>query len=341
MAYHCSRIIEEQRGQWEKLAGNSSAGGFHQSFNWAAFKRADGWDTYKIGLFNDEDELVGGAVLLQFHFNSTRTNFLYIPEGPILDYSNEDNLNEQWRVLETAILSIVDASKSAKTTHIRIEPRISECPEWFLSKFRKAPLNLQPKHTLVVDISTSEDEILAQMKQKGRYNIRLAGKKGVSISQVSEVSDKDRKRFFELYSQTFNRNEFEGKEEDLFINLMPNCKDISKLFFAEYEGKTLATAYVIYFGGRATYLYGASSNENREVMAPYLLHWEIMKDAKASGYKEYDFWGIAPESAPDHKWQGITSFKKKFGGTQPSFIGAYDYIIQKDLYEAFLGKHEL
>ena len=155
------------------------------------------------------------------------------------------------------------------------------------------------------------------------------------------ASEKDREEFYKIYKQTFERNKFEGKQKDLFENLMTKCKPISSLFFAEYEGRRIATAYVVYYGDRATYLYGASSNENRDVMAPYLLHWSIMKDAKENGYKSYDFWGIAPQTAKEHDWKGLTNFKKKFGGKEVALVGAYDHIIQKDLYEAFLQKHEL
>ena len=341
MAYYCAHITAEYKKQWEELVQKHPAGGFHQSFSWAKFKQADGWDSYKIGIFDKKDKLIGGAVLLQFHFYSTKTNFFYIPEAPILDYENEDELNAQWRVLETAIHSIVDVGKIAKTTHIRIEPRTNHCPKWFLSRFSKAPLNLQPKYSQIVDLKASEDDILTQMKQKGRYNIKLAEKKGVKIVKVDNIQKKDREEFYKIYKQTFERNKFSGKEKELFENLMPNCKEISKLYFAEYNGERIATAYVIYYGARATYLYGASSNENREVMSPYLLHWEIMKDAKKEGFKIYDLWGIAPSTAKDHDWKGLTNFKKKFGGEEITFIGAYDYIIQKDLYEVFLQKHEL
>ena len=341
MAYHCGYISEKNKKEWEELVQEHSAGGFHQSFYWAKFKQADGWDTYKIGIFDAKNKLIGGTVIFQFHFHSTETNFLYIPEGPILDYENEEELNKQWKVLEIAIHSIADVGTKAKTTHIRIEPRLNACPKWFLSKFTKAPLNLQPKYTQTVDLKPSESEILAQMKQKGRYNIRLAEKKGVKITKIENIQRKDRQEFYKIYKQTFERNKFEGKQKDLFEHLMTACKPISSLFFAEHEDKRIATAYVFYYGDRATYLYGASSNENRELMAPYLLHWEIMRDAKKKSYKTYDFWGIAPKKSKEHNWQGLTNFKKKFGGKEVALMGAYDHIIQKDLYEVFLQKHEL
>lgn len=340
MNYYCKYIDPSLREKWEMIVKENGACGFHQSFEWAKFKNNEGWDTYKIGVFNKKtDELVGGAVVLQFSF-SNGTDFFYIPEGPVVDYGNEKAMMEQWAVLFEGLKEIISVSDKSQTTHLRIEPRIEVRPKFIDKTFGKAPLNLQPKYTQVVDLVDSEEEILSQMKQKGRYNVRLAGKKGVKI--VSEEVCKDSIRdFFEIYDQTFSRKKLDKKDLPFFENLMMECKSIGKLYFAEYEGKRLATEFVIYYGERATYFYGASLNENREVMAPYLMHWEVMKEAKKAGFKEYDLWGIANPGDNEHEWIGITDFKKKFGGREVALIGAYDLVIKKDLYEAFLKKHEL
>jgi len=340
MVYYCKYIDKSLQHDWEELVKSNIASGFHQSFEWALFKNGDSWDSYKIGIFDDKtNKIVGGVVMLQFSF-SNGTDFLYIPEGPVLDYENEENMKKQWKVLLPAMFEIINVSTKSQTTHFRIEPRISKMPSFIDEKFVKAPVNLQPKFTQVIDLVCDESAILAQMKQKGRYNIKLAEKKGVKVIS-KPITDKTIAEFFSLYDATFSRKGLDKKDLPFFENLIKSCEPISKLYFAEYEGKNLATELVIYYGDRATYLYGASSDENREMMAPYLMHWEVMKDAKKIGMKEYDLWGIAPPEAEEgHDWEGITDFKKKFGGKTVTLIGAYDYIIQKDLYEAFLKKHE-
>lgn len=338
MSYYCAHITKEHEKEWNELVQKNSASGFHQSFAWAKFKQSQDWETYKIGLFSSKDKkLVGGCLVLEFSFKNS-TNFLYIPEGPFLDYSNEDTLFWQWRVLETALHSIISLSPSSQTTHLRIEPRTASVPPWFLTGFVKAPINLQPRHTQVLSLEMSEEAILSQMKQKGRYNINLAHKRGVQVSEVpfSKIED-----FYSLYKTTLQRNKFEGQNLDFFHSYASCCGEFSKVFIAEAEDTILASAIVVYFGDRATYFYGASSDNMREYMAPYALHWHIIQDAKKKGYKEYDFWGIArDESDTGHEWHGLTKFKKQFGGNQLNFIGAYDYVIQKDLYEAFVKKHE-
>ncbi len=342
MSYYCSYIDQKLRDDFEKLAKENPISGFHQSFAWAKFQQEIGWESYKIGIFSsEENKLIGGAVVYEFSF-SDGTSFLYIPEGPILDYENEKNLHLQWTIFEIALHSIVKINEKEKTTHIRIEPRTKTCPEWFLSKFTKAPINLQPKHTQVIDLCPSVEEILSQMKQKGRYNVNLAAKKGVSIKKVEDISTKEIDIFFNLYAQTVDRNKFDGKDRNFFLSYLKNCKEFSNFYQANLEdGAVLAAAIVINYGHRSTYMYGASSNESKELMAPYLLHFEIMKDAKNNGYKEYDLWGIhASVEDKDHDWHGITRFKKQFGGEQLDFVGAYDYVLQEDLYKNFIKKHE-
>lgn len=337
--YYCKHIKKADKVAWENLVGTNPAGGFHQSFNWSVFMRLEDWDSYKIGLFSD-NKLIGGAMILQFHFNDG-TNFLYIPEGPILDYGDDEKLLWQWRALETAIRSIVDVAEGSTTTHLRIEPRISQCPSWFLRDFEKAPLNLQPKYTQIVRLDQSAEDILVGMKQKGRYNIKLAERKGVAV-EMADLNPANMRKFYALYAETFKRNTFDGKPLSYFESFVKAYGREAKFFMAHHEGDLLAAAIVVYFGERATYLYGASTDHKREFMAPYALHWEIIKSAKNEKFKEYDLWGIHNSvEDKDHAWHGITRFKKQFSDTSLNLVGAYDYIFQKDLYEEFLKKHEI
>lgn len=338
MSYYCGHITKEYQHAWDALTKAHPASGWHQAFVWADFKQADGCDTYKIGVFEEKTKkLIGGAVVLQYHFKNG-TNFLYIPEGPILNYDSETDLFWQWRALETALHSIIDLKPGSLTTHLRIEPRLAQVPGWFLTGYTKAPMNLQPRSTQVLDLKPSNEALLAQMKPKGRYNIRLAEKKGVTVREValSEI-----KTFHKLYRETFERNKFDGKKLYFFNTLVENATSILRLFIAEYDKRPIAGALIVYWGDRATYLYGGSRAKYREVMAPSALHWHIISDAKMKGFSEYDWWGIArDEHDTDHEWHGLTRFKKQFGGEQRDWIGAYDYVMQQDLYEAFVKKHE-
>lgn len=339
MSYYCTHITKEIEKDWEDLVKKSSAGGFHQAFSWAKFKQWDNWDSYKIGVFDTTtNKLIGGCIAYSFECTK-ETNFIYIPEGPILDYENEDELFWQWRSLETAIHSIIEISAKMRTTHLRMEPRVESVPSWMLLGWKKSPLNLQPRHTRVIELATSEEEILAAMKQKCRYNIRLAEKKNV---RVYKASWSELPKFYKLYEDTAKRDGFDCKQIRFFEGLIQSMKSELELYIAESaEGIPLASALVVNFGDRATYLYGASSNENRNLMGPYALHWHIMKEAKKNGYKEYDLWGVAPSLTDEaHDWHGLSVFKAGFGGKHLSFTGAYDYVLQPEEYKNFVEKYE-
>ncbi len=310
MHLYCEYINSENQSQWEELVQKNQAGGFHQSFAWANFKQSTNWDTYKIGVFQD-GKILAGSVVLKFSF-SNGTNFLYIPEGPILDLNNEDIGLWQWRLLEAAIHSIMSLAKNEHTTHLRIEPRITTAPHFLLNGFTKAPINLQPKHTQTLDLQQNIHELLIGMKQKCRYNIKLSAKNGVQVKEIplSEIGT-----FYKLYQATLKRNEFDGQEIDFFEKVCQHCSGFSKLFVAYKDKLELASAIVTYYGERATYLYGASSDQHKQLMAPYALHWHIIQDAKDKEYKSYDFWGIAPDNKDQsHPWQGLSRFKKNLEG---------------------------
>lgn len=171
--------------------------------------------------------------------------------------------------------------------------------------FRQNIPGFQPDHTLILDLTKSENEILAQMKPKGRYNIKLAEKKGVTIREVRASAIAT---FHQILTETTSRDGFHGHNQEFYENMMKSLSGqalrnsppaathppTACLYFAEYEGKVIAGALNTNYKDTATYYYGASSNNYRNVMAPYLLHWHAIKEAKAAGYKFYDFFGIAP-----------------------------------------------
>lgn len=328
-------IDEDSQSEWEAFVKKHTTSGFLQSFFWSDFKRSIGWETYKIGMKKD-GELIGGAVIMKFHFSKTK-NFLYIPEGPVLDYKSPD-AEEIFHALISEIDAVANLTGDDLTTHLRIEPRLSgDNVPTFFKKFRKAPYNMEPRHTRMLNLDVSEEELLAKMKPKGRYNIKIAQREKVSVRTV-ELHKKTAELFMEVYEPTTERNKFEGKNLKYFQRLFEHlhATQSGALFIAEYNKKILAAALVILYGNRVTYFFGGSSNKDRNKMAPYLLHWEIARYAKAHVYKWYDFWGVAPPNAKDHGWKGLTQFKEKFGGEFFEYTGAYDFIYNKKLYAEFL-----
>jgi lipid II:glycine glycyltransferase (peptidoglycan interpeptide bridge formation enzyme) len=240
---------------------------------------------------------------------------------------------------------ILDAIEDRRRTepqavsHLRIEPRWQRLPG-FVSGFRPVPpfsdVFFEPRNTLCVDLRASEAAILAQMKPKGRYNIRVARRHGVSI--VEDASDQGLADFQRIYEETAARQGMDAKPADYFqalVSLLSSHRHGS-MFFAEYQGARVAAAVVVYFGRRATYFFGASLDRHREVMAPYLLHFEIMRAAKALGHEWYDLWGTAPEGQPDHPWHDISVFKRKFGGVALDLVPTLDHVYDAAAYGQYL-----
>lgn len=224
------------------------------------------------------------------------------------------------------IKNIINDLKKTKGIFLHLEPNDTLHPTSYTLHPTK---NRQPQHTLILDLRKHEELLLSEMHEKTRYNIRLAERHGVIIKENAPPED-----FLKLMEETTARDKFAAHSESYYRKMLEEIPNI-KLFAAYKDSEPLSAAIVNFFGNTATYLHGASSNEKRNLMAPHLLHWEIMKSAKADGYNFYDFWGIAPESEEDHPWAGITRFKKGFGGEIVAMPQAVELPLRQNFYKMY------
>ncbi len=202
-------------------------------------------------------------------------------------------------------------------------------------KIVKAPHDTQPRENLIIDITKGEEELLAQMKGKTRYNIRLAKKKGVKIFHTREKEYID--IFCDLVEVTANRKGVTFHDREHYQKMFDNISsDILQLYVAQYNDKVIAVNIISFYGGVATYLHGATSDEHRNVMAPFLLQWQAIKDAKEKECKWYDFGGIFPKNNDNGK-KGITRFKTGFSPKDVSFktLGSYDVVLSRFRYTLY------
>lgn len=315
---------------WDEFLEAKTNTGFMQSSWWADFKLTDGWGHFGVVL-RDAETIVGGARVMTYSFAPDRS-FYYIPEGPVLPES--ESSAEQ--VFQKIIKFIEEKRKNEQqvVSHLRMEPRWEHVPS-FVRGFQEAGEWMEPRNTLCIDLNVSESALLAQMKPKGRYNVRVARRCGVSV--VEDVSPQGIEDFLNIYEETVARHDIDGQGPDYFHTLIPTLSALERgsVFFAEYQGVRIATALVVYFGRRATYVHGGSRVTHRSVMAPYLLHFEIMRKAKALAYQWYDLWGVAPQSASSHPWTNISVFKRKLGGLELSLVPTLDYIYDPVAYEDY------
>jgi peptidoglycan pentaglycine glycine transferase (the first glycine) len=272
------------------------SGAFLQSFEWGECQSSLGHHVYRRG------DLSHGAA----QFVETRLpfgmNYLYCPRGPI------------------GRVDLVEPAQKSAAMFVRIEPEKKP------SDVRLRPsVRVQPTHTLILDLTKGPEAILAAAHEKTRYNVRLAERKGVQV----ELDSKSFGDAWPLFEVTGQRGRFRLHDRDYYAMMLEQVQGGAKasLAVARYGGKVIAANIIMDFAGTRTYLHGASSDEHRNVMAPYLLHMKLIEEACALGLKAYDWWGVAPADAPpSHSWTGITRFKLGFGGERVEYPGTFDLV---------------
>lgn len=335
MALRLAEIGAEWDTRWDAFVGERFDSGFMQFSDWSAFKRLEGYETTRLGLF-EEDILQGGGTLY-FYPAQSGMGYLVCPEGPLLNWEEPDKAREGARLIQNFAQGFAEEKGALG---LRIEPRLLTPKPSLLRNWSRAPVDLLPTQTLFLDTTLSEEAFLKQMLPKGRYNLRLAQRHGVNVRFSNQMQDL--KRFYDLFAETASRHQFFAEPYGFFINLGMTLfpQNRAGLFFAEWEGETLATILVLFFGRRATYLYGGSSDLKRHVMPNYLLHWEALRMARERGCREYDLYGYEPFGVKDHLYAGFSRFKKQFGGQYVASIGAQDYIFYDRLADQLVAQFQ-
>lgn len=204
--------------------------------------------------------------------------------------------------------------------------------------FKKAVSDVQAPDTVVLSLEGPEEDLMQAMKSKTRYNIRLAFRKGV---EVRREGLEFLPRWYELHLETARRDRIAVHSleyyKGLFETASSNVGDVPdlRIYSAWHEGDLLASVITAFYGGQAVYLYGASSDEKRNLMASYAVQWEVIKAASAAGCREYDLFGIPPVDNPDHPMHGLYRFKTGFGGRIVHRLGAWDLPVSRGAYSLF------
>jgi len=375
---------------WNKFV-LANQGSFLQSWEWGELQESVGKKVLRLSNCHPEfisgsnseilnpvqnDKIKWQAQFIKNKIPGVNKFYWYCPRGPIVANSKEQIVNSEFTSPQPSpykgegaggVLS--DIIKEAKKAIGKDTVFFRLGPEWDLagrqslvaSGFELLPYDIEPSQTLILDISKTEEELLAQMHEKWRYNIRLAERKGVKIKMIS-AQDGDFDKYFEEFYKLVDQGTSERKKikhypkeyyrKQLEINppqpsLKGGSENISPplggvrgdvkflLFVAEYENKVIASNIVVIHGKKGIYLHGATDNNFRNVMAPHLLQWEQIKYAKSQGCAEYDFWGIVNEHTKDKRgpsWEGFTRFKKGFGGQEVNYVGYFDYPLNRNWY---------
>jgi peptidoglycan pentaglycine glycine transferase (the first glycine) len=296
-----------------------------QSSEWGELKSHFGW--VPIRFMNEGS---GAQILIrQLPFG---LRMAYLPMGP---------LGSEW----ASLMSEIDHyCRQTGIAFLKIEPDTDGDSRNNMTRFPgsiSSPQTIQPQRTIIIDLTGPEETLLARMKQKTRYNIGLAGKKGVTIQPWTDIAGFHRMMLTTGERDTFGVHslDYYRKAYDLF-----HPGGVCELLAAFHEGDALAALMVFKTGKRAWYLYGASGNQKRQLMPTYLLQWEAMLWAKKLGCEYYDLWGVPDQDEEyleehfnerqDGLW-GVYRFKRGFGGTVIRLAGTYDRVYQKLPYQIY------
>lgn len=329
-----AQIIYPDADSWNAFVDAQPDASILQHAAWGELKSRFGWSVERVALTRDE-RIVAGAQILFRRLPLRLGTLAYVPRGPIVDWNDAALTATLWRGIDAL-------ARRKRAALLKIEPDTheSDAP----TGFRLSPHAVQPPRTIVIDLMRSEDEILAAMHHKTRYNIRLSGRKGVV---VREAQRSDLPAFNALMQTTAERDAFGVHSaeyyETAFDLFVPQGR--AKLFLAEVESQIIAALFAFVHGQRAWYLYGASGEAYREYMPNHALQWQAIRWAKSLGCREYDLWGIpdADEatleaqylSRNDDLW-GVYRFKRGFGGQVLRFAGAFDRVYNSLLYRVYL-----
>lgn len=298
-----------------------------QSYAWGEFREKTNVRVIRVEQYQNE-LLIRGFQITLHRVPHTPFTVGYFPKGQKPD--------------QAMLESLQAIGKEHNCIFIKLEPNI-KASEFNPLEIKSLPFdlrmpqkNLFTKFTFILDLKSTEEELLAKMKEKTRYNIRLAKRKGVQVRE--ETSDQAFNEYLRLTFETTKRQGFYAHDvayhKKMWETLHP--VGIAHLFTASYEGEILVTWIVFLFNHVLYYPYGASSLKHREVMASNLMMWEVIKWGKSQGAEKFDMWGALPPGAdPSDPRMGFHRFKEGYGPVLTEFAGSFDLVLKPRLYSLY------
>jgi lipid II:glycine glycyltransferase (peptidoglycan interpeptide bridge formation enzyme) len=335
----------DNRPEWDRALAGLPAAHVLQSWAWGEFKSRWGWTAERL-LWLEDGAPAAAAQILARAIPYTPWRFLYVTKGPALAYGNSG-------LAGRVLADLEEYSRRAGALFIKIDPDVARqygepaegCPPEpagqatlaLLARrgWRFSPEQIQFRNTVWLDLSPTPDELLAGMKSKWRYNIRLAERKGVAIDAGTAA---ELPLFYRMYAETGARDGFLIRPESYYLDGWRQFIELgqAELLLARVGDEVVAGLILFFFGPTAWYMYGASTGQQRQLMPNYLLQWQALCRARARGCTRYDLWG-APDlfGEGDPMW-GVYRFKQGFGGRVVQGLGAFDYPARPALYWAFV-----
>lgn len=308
------------------VRANHPEANFLQSAGWGKVYELDGEKVFYFGLY-DGDDLIGSAVVILK--KAKRGAYLEIPGGPLLDWDRNK------RAVKAFMQEIRKVAEREKCVFVRMRPNIPD--DYNNQQLVKelglvpSPMHLHAEHTVMLDLSLSEDDLLKDMRRQTRYEVRRAQKLGIEVTfDTSKYAFTD---FYNLQLETAKRQDFIPSSRRFIEAQHEAFEGAARIYTASLNGKPLAKGLIIMQSPEAIYHEAASTEEGRKYPGAYALQWQVIRDAKDLGMKRYNLFGIAPPNSPHHRYAGVTTFKTGFGGEQVTYLPAQDLVIRPFRYK--------
>lgn len=316
--------------EWNEFVAKHGpeSGRFLQSWEWGEMQGVQRKTGGDIGRQEETEEDKGGQKWVANVFVKKLPifgSYIYCPRGPITESSYQvaaeeiTHKNIMFARFDVPLSQIVSQNK-CNIIHS------GGCIMLHDKNWIKA-IDISPSITWITDLDKSEDELFAKIHKKTRYNIKLAERHKLRV----EIHSHDFEKVWHLFELTSTRGEFRLHKKSYYKKML-RCAFLAVVW---KDDEPIAANIMIDFAGVRTYLHGASSHKHRALMAPHLLHWELIKDAKQKGLQKYDWWGVAPLDEPNHPWAGIGRFKRSFPGREVVYAGTYDFVIKPFWYNVY------
>jgi peptidoglycan pentaglycine glycine transferase (the first glycine) len=333
----------EESAAWNDILHSLPVAHPLQSWVWGQFKSRWGWSMQPLALPRQGGGHAAAALVLRRRLSRLPFSFLYLPKGPLFDY-------EDAALREDVLDGLQELARRQGATFVKIDPDVvrsrgleNEQPDavgkaWVDSLrargWRFSNDQVQFRNTVLLDLQQDEETLLAAMKPKTRYNIRLAARKDIVVRPAGPEAFPT---IAAMYATTAERNEFGIRPPAYYLDAWQSlvAAGMAQPFLAEYQGRPLAAVIVVKYGDIALYMYGASTGEERNRMPAYLLQSESIRWARAQGCRVYDFWGAPDEFEETDPLWGVWRFKSGFEGEVVRHIGAWDYPARPVLYWLF------
>ncbi|NMB57165.1 aminoacyltransferase [Candidatus Beckwithbacteria bacterium] len=325
MANYHSKFIDNKQ-EWENFILEKKEANFLQSYNWGQFHKKLGKTIFYLSFWEGEKQI---GACLTVKENAKRGKYLTIAGGPIIDWQNEN-------LIEFFTKEVERLAKENDCDFIRMRPQTLETEELKQQieklKWQESPMHLTADLTLQLDLTLSEEDLLKQMRKNTRYEVRQAEKMGITV--IKSKNPKDIEPFYKHQIELAQKHKFVPFSFDFLDKQFKTfVEDEQVLLFHSYlDKKLLASAFIIFYNGEAVYHYGISTEDNQKLPGAYACQWEAIKEAKNQGMQKYNFWGIAPKDDLNHRFAGVSLFKRGFGGEEVEYLKAHDLAVSSKYY---------